>query len=114
MIDFNLTNEKDLMILGSPVDLLLQQVDMLFSTDTYAVLGDPAYGTNYDRYLYTVGISNAALETKIMSDLNKLDLLGFKPSVEVQLLAGTERDIALIDITFSGEYDTYNKTYVIK
>ena len=114
MIDFNLTNEKNLMLLGSPVDLLIQQVDMLFNTDLYAVLGDPMYGTNYDKYLYTVGISNAALESKILSDINKLDLLGFTPSVEVQLIHGSERDIALIDITFSGEYDTYHKTYVIK
>jgi hypothetical protein len=41
-------------------------------------------------------------------------LLGFEPNVEVHLLDGTERDIALIDITFSGEYDTYQKIYVIK
>ena len=114
MIDFNISHDVNKVVLGSPVDILLQQVDLLFDTDKYAVLGDPDFGSNYDRYLYTLGFSNASLEAKIMSDLYKLDLMGFTPSVEVQLFDGTERDIALIDITFTGSYEKHNKTYVIK
>ena len=86
---------------------------MLFGTDKYSVLGDLNYGTNYDKYLYTTGISNSALESKILSDLNSLNLFNFKPSVTVILLEGTARDIAIIDITFTSEYETYNKTYRI-
>lgn len=116
MIDINIGNgynstEKD--ILSNDVELLIQQVDMLFGTDKNSVLGDLEYGTNYDKYLYTTGISNAAMESKILSDLNTLNLFGFKPSVKVILLEGTARDIALIDITLTGEYETYNKTYRI-
>jgi hypothetical protein len=116
MIDINIGNgynstEKD--ILSNDVELLIQQVDMLFGTDKNSVLGDLEYGTNYDKYLYTTGISNAAMESKILSDLNTLNLFGFKPSVNVILLEGTARDIALIDITLTGEYETYNKTYRI-
>lgn len=116
MIDINIGNgynstEKD--ILSNDVELLIQQVDMLFGTDKNSVLGDLDYGTNYDKYLYTTGISNAAMESKIISDLNTLNLFGFKPSVKVILLEGTARDIALIDITLTGEYETYNKTYRI-
>ena len=114
MIDFNISHDVNKVVLGSPVDILLQQVDLLFDTDKYAVLGDPDFGSNYDRYLYTLGFSNASLEAKIMSDLYKLDLMGFTPSVEVQLFDGTERDIALIDITFTESYEKHNKTYVIK
>lgn len=114
MIDFNISHDVNKVILGAPVDLLLQQVDLLFDTDKYAVLGDPEFGSNYDRYLYTLGFSNASLETKILSDLYKLDLMGFSPSVEVQIIDGTERDIALIDITFTGGYEQFNRTYVIK
>lgn len=111
-VDFNLYE-------GAPnvnhhIDLLMQQVDMLFSTDVYDVLGDNDYGTNYDRYLYTLSISNAGLEQKILNDLYKLDLFEFTPTVDVQLVEGTYRDIALIDITFSGDYEEYKKTYVIK
>ena len=114
MIDFSLSNKlSDDVIISNDLTCLLQQVDLLFNTDTGSVLGDLSYGTNYDRYLYTLGMTNAALESKIMSDLNKLDLLGFTPTVEVTITEGTKRDIAFIDLTFSNDYEEYNKTYVI-
>ena len=118
MIDINIetsiNKNNKAALLSNNLDLLIQQVDMLFGTEIYDVLGDEMYGTNYDKYLYTTGMSNAALESKILSDLNKLDLLGFKPDVKVMLLEGTVRDIALIDITFTGDYETFNKTYRIE
>jgi hypothetical protein len=114
MIDFNLSTDVfDGIILKDDLSCVLQQIDLLFNTEPYDVLGDFNYGTNYDKYLYTTGISNAALESKVLFDLNTLNLFGFKPSVKVILLEGTARDIALIDITFTGEYETYNKTYRI-
>jgi hypothetical protein len=117
MIDINIGNiitpAKEKLILGNSAELVIQQVDILFGTDIYDVLGDD-FGTNYDKYLYVTGMSNSALEHKILSDLNKLDLLGFVPSVKVTLLEGTVRDIALIDITFTGDYETFNKIYKIE
>ena len=118
MIDINIIGENPInnskIVLNTNIELLIQQVDMLFGTEINDVLGDETYGTNYDKYLYTTGISNAALENKVLSDLNNLNLLGFKPYVEVTLLEGTVRDIALIDITLVGEYETYNKIYRIE
>lgn len=115
MIDFNLSNKlSDDIIISNDLLCLLQQVDLLFNTDIGDVLGDSSFGSNYDRYLYTLGLSNAALESKILNDLNKLELFGFTPSVSVSIVEGTYRDIAFIDITFTGEYETYNKTYIIK
>ena len=49
-----------------------------------------------------------------MNDLLKLDLCGFSPSVTVKIVEGTQRDIAFINITLSGDYEDYNKTYIIK
>lgn len=117
MIDINIGNAiisgAEKTILNTSTELLVQQVDMLFGSDSDCVLGDD-FGTNYDRYLYTTGVSNTALENKILTDLNTLNLLGFVPSVKVMLLEGTVRDIALIDITFTGDYETFNKTYRIE
>jgi hypothetical protein len=59
-------------------------------------------------------MSNDALESKIQSDINKLDLLGFSVNTTVTIVEGTERDIALINIVISGKYGTTNKTYIIK
>lgn len=115
MIDFSLSDKlTDDLIVSNNLVCALQQIDILFDTDINDVLGDPTFGSNYDRYLYTLGVSNAALETKIYNDLMKLNLCGLSPSVKVTIVDGTQRDIAFIDITLSGPYDEYNKTYVIK
>lgn len=115
MIDFALSNKfGEDVIISNDLLLVLQQIDLLFATDTCDVLGDMNYGTNYDKYLYTVGMSNAAMEQKIYNDLQKLDLRGFNVSVDVSIVEGTHRDIAFIDITLTGDYENYNKTYMIK
>ena len=115
MIDFSISNKlTDDIIISNNLICVLQQIDLLFNTDIDEVLGDSYFGTNYDKYLYTLGVSNNALEMKIMSDLNKLDLCGFTPEVTVKIIEGTQRDIAFIDITLKGNYEEYNKTYIIK
>lgn len=115
MIDFSLSNKlTDDIVISNNLICVLQQIDLLFDTDTNTVLGDPSYGTNYDKYLYTLGMSNSSLESKILDDLHQLNLCGFTPSVVVKIMEGTYRDIAIIDITLTGSYEEYNKTYVIK
>lgn len=115
MIDFSLSNKlTDDIVISNNLICVLQQIDLLFDTDIDDVLGDSSFGTNYDKYLYTLGISNSALETKISNDLNKIDLCGFVPSVNVKIVEGTQRDIAFINITLTGDYEDYEKTYVIK
>ena len=115
MIDFNVSDKlSDDILLNNDLLYVLQQIDLLFNTDNGDVLGDFSFGTNYDKYLYTVGMSNYALETKILNDINGLNLCGFTPSVTVNIVEGTHRDIAFINITLSGDYDNYEKTYVIK
>lgn len=115
MIDFSISNKlTDKLIINNDLIYVLQQIDLLFDTDIDEVLGDSSFGTNYDKYVYTMGISNLSLETKILSDLQKIDLCGFTPDVTVKIIEGTQRDIAFIDIVLSNEYQEYNKTYVIK
>ena len=114
MIDFTLSHKlTGDVVISNNLLCVLQQIDMLFNTEPNDVLGDPSFGSNYDKYLYTVGMSNVALETKIMQDLNSLDLCGFDVSVVVKILEGTQRDIAFIDITLSGDGEEFNKTYMI-
>ena len=115
MIDFSISNKlTDDLIINNDLLYVLQQIDLLFDTDINDVIGDSEFGTNYDKYLYTLGVSNLSLETKIMNDLQKIDLCGFVPTVSVKIVEGTQRDIAFIDITLTGDYEEYNKTYIIK
>lgn len=115
MIDFSISNKlTDDVIVNNDLVFVLQQIDLLFDTNPNTVLGDNSFGTNYDRYLYNLGFSNTALEDQITHDLNKIDLMGFAPIVNVTIVEGTVRDIAMIDITLVGNYENYNTTYVIK
>lgn len=115
MIDFSISNKlTDDVIVNNDLVFVLQQIDLLFDTNPNTVLGDNSFGTNYDRYLYNLGFSNTALEDQITHDLNKIDLMGFAPIVNVTIVEGTVRDIAMIDITLVGDYENYNTTYVIK
>jgi hypothetical protein len=115
MIDFNLSNKiTDDVLISNDLLCVLQQIDLLFDTCPGEVLGDMSFGTNYDRYLYNLGVSNFTLENKILSDLNTLDLCGSSPTVDVHIVEGTVRDIAIINIKLTGDYEDYDKTYIIK
>lgn len=111
MIDFDLKNNQP--IQNNDLYLVLQQIDLLFGTKPKEVLGDEEFGTNYDKYLYDLNITNEAIKYSVLSDLNLLDLMGFTPDVEVYLLQGTEHDIALVNISLTRDDEYYQKIYKI-
>lgn len=111
MIDFDLKNNQP--IQNNDLYLVLQQIDLLFGTKPKEVLGDEDFGTNYDKYLYDLNITNEAIKYSVLSDLNSLDLMGFTPDVEVYLLQGTEHDIALVNISLTRDDECYQKIYKI-
>lgn len=114
MLDFSLSNKlTDKPVIDNDLVFVLHQIDLLFNTDVNDVLGDPSFGSNYDKYLYTLGISNYALEQKICNDILKLDLRNFTPTVKVSIVEGTQRDIAFVDIILSGQYKEFTKSYII-
>lgn len=110
-MDFNIKDGKPL--ITNDVEIILQQIDLLFDTSPREILGDVTFGTEYDRYLYDLKVSNESLKSRIYSDLSSIDMMGFTPTVEVYMFQGTERDIALIDIELTKDYNTYRKTYKI-
>jgi hypothetical protein len=112
MVDFNIHSGAS--VLSNDKDLVLQQIDLLFDTRCKDVLGYEEYGSTYDKYLYTLKVDNESLRNKVLSDLYSINLQGFTPEVSVYFLEGSERDIAIIDITLTKNYETYNKTYKIQ
>lgn len=109
MVDFSLDESK--VVKMSDVDLLLQQIDMLFDTTPGEVLGQSEFGTRYDKFLYNLSITNEGLKSQIEYDLSRINLMGFSANVEVYLYEGTENDIALIQIDLVRGDETYNKVY---
>lgn len=111
MIDFNLN--KGYPTKNNDIELLLQQIDILFDTKPKSVLGDWNYGTSYENYLYKLDLSAEDIKNIVLGDISSLDLLGYNPNVEVYILQGTENDIILVDITLTGKGESYNRTYKI-
>lgn len=111
MIDFSINS--NLSHLNREIDIILQQIDLLFDTNRKEVLGSEEFGTQYDRYLYNLKISNEGLRQEVLRDIKSLELFDFEPYVEVYLLQGSEQDIALINITLKRDNEKYEKTYKI-
>ena len=113
MVDFSLYKKSGTATINQEVDLLLQQVDILFDTTPTEVLGDENFGTKYDSYLYDTRLSASNLKLIVEDDLSQLNLMGWNYEVEVHLLQGTEQDIAVIQITFYKGIESVQKTYRI-
>lgn len=111
MIDLNL--EPGEATINDDVDCLMQQIDILFDSRYGDLLGDTGYGTNYEYYLYNLKMDQNSMADRMRNDLLSLDLLGFTPDVNVYLLNGTERDIAVIEVNLYRNGQQYNKTYKI-
>ena len=113
MTDFCMYKKGGNTVLNQEVDLILQQVDILFDTTPTEVLGDENFGTKYDSYLYDVRLSANNLKSIVERDLSELNLLGWSYKVTTHLLQGTEQDIALINIQFYKGIESFEKTYKI-
>lgn len=111
MIDFNLKEGEP--TINDDVACLIQQIDILFDTTPGDLLGDTNYGTDYERYLYDFKTNAETLKEQMLQDLYSLDLLGFTPTVDVYLMQGSERDIAVIDVHLRRNSENYSKSYKI-
>lgn len=93
---------------------VIQQIEMLFDTSPFEVIGEPNYGSDFEKFLWNLTASNYDIENYIRSRIqSEVDLLGFSVEVEVNLMEGTENDIILADITISRDGYNYTKTYKI-
>ena len=111
MIDFSL--DEHYATINNNVDLIKQQIDLLFDTKKMEVLGDSEYGTNYEDFLYDLSLSAEAIRSQIEADINTLQLFEYTPTVKVDLYQGTEHDIILVRIELKSSEDTYEMTIKI-
>ena len=113
MTDFCLYKKGGRTSLKYEIDLIKQQIDILFDTTPTEVLGQLDFGTKYDSYLYNLKFSAANMQRVVENDLSKLTLFGWHYDVKVYLLDGIERDIIVIDINLSKGGQSIQKTYKI-
>ena len=112
MVDINLSAGAP--TTNNDVELIIQQIDILFDTNYHEVFGAPEYGTNYDEFLYNLSLSNDSIAHRIDADLRSLNLFGFVPHVEVSIFEGTLNDIIIVQIALERNNEYYEKTYKIQ
>ena len=113
MIDFGLNKDIGTVVAESDVDLVWQQIDILFDTRPGEVFGQENYGTRYDRFLYDLTVSTDNIARTILEDIYSIELLGFRPMLKVYLLRGTQNDIIVADIVLEKQGDKYEKIYKV-
>lgn len=112
MIDLSL--DENTVLKKTDLDNVIQQIEMLFDTAPFEVIGEPMYGSDFEKFLWNLNASNYDIENYIRTRIqSEVDLSGFSVDVTVNLLEGTENDIILADITISRDGYDYTKTYKI-
>lgn len=100
--------------LNDEVDLIIQQIDILFDTHPGEVLGDISYGTNYSKYIHELNIGSEMIQSEIYSDIiENVELFGWDIEVEVKFMLGEQNDIIIVGIQFSKDSESYAKAYRI-
>ena len=112
MIDFNSSTSSPLLEMEG--DLVLQQIDMLFDTKRGDVLGEFSYGTDFEKFLWDLQISNGRISQYVEGVIQSfVNMLGFTLSVKTTILYGTSDDIILIQIGIKKHGYYQERTYRI-
>lgn len=112
MIDY--CNNTSNTVLEYEVDLIMQQIEILLDTNEGEVLGGESFGSDYDKFIHELNISNSYIEDYIKSDIeSNIELFGWDLQVKVDLLVGEQNDIILVTISFTKDGETYERTYKI-
>jgi hypothetical protein len=89
------------------LDLFLQELDILFKTAKGDVFGNRDFGNSTERLLWKTTFNDAYVTVSISEEIKKSCYMNeyYNWTVEVKLLRGSHRDIALIDIVIKDKLD---------
>jgi len=112
MIDF--CNTQDAVVLEQDVDLIMQQIEILFDTRPGEVIGENTFGTKLDTYLFNPNIGNSMVETELTDYIRQnVELFDWDINVSVDFLVGTQHDIMLLKVSFYKNGEIYTKQYKV-
>lgn len=112
MIDFCTT--EGAVTLNQEVDLIMQQIEVLFDTHPGDVIGYHDFGTEMSSYLFNPNIGNKLVESEVTRYIEQnVELFGWQLKVTVEFLAGTQNDILLLKVSFYKESDIYTRIYKV-
>lgn len=90
---------------NSDLEIFLQQLDMIMTTQKGSVLGDPEFGLSLDSYLWTLQGGSSTVKQEIQQQITKYTDLEdpIDYDIDVNFIAGEIWETILIDVTVQGE-----------
>lgn len=112
MIDFSIDNYN--ITAQDEVTNIMQQIDILFNTSPYEVIGEASFGTDFEKYIHELKVPNRDIEVAMTSAIrNNVYLFGYNLDVHVYIAQGTVNDIIFADIVIYDDNTEYSKQYRI-
>lgn len=113
MKDLSIDISKNIII--NPVEIILQQIDILFDTLPGEVLGEETFGVDCHQFLYDLKISNYRIQQYIHNKItSNVELFDYTCNVEVYILDGSYNDIIMVNINIKNDENSFEKTYKIQ
>ncbi|BBI90564.1 hypothetical protein HYO65_gp172 [Tenacibaculum phage PTm1] len=94
-------------VIDEMLALFLQELDILFKTPKNHVFGNRDFGQSTEKLLWSTKFNDEYMKVSIAEDIRKSCYMNeyFSWTVDVKLLTGTVRDIALIDVVIRDKHD---------
>lgn len=104
-MDFNIRKHteilyKDTPVITSSLDLFLQEIDLVLSTDNGTVMSDRNFGLNIETLLWKTTYNEKAIESLIRDQIktNCLNGNSFNWDIKFSVSKGTNRDIGVLEV----------------
>ena len=103
-------------IIADKFDFLLQEIDILFDTSKGEVLGEDAFGTAFENFLWDLDVNNAQISEYVKTNIINQTVSGkdFDINVDTKILYGTVDDIIIISITIRDPETNQEKNIIYK
>jgi len=101
MIWTDLSLDKNKKLINEKFEFLLQEISILFDTNPGEVLGEHNFGTDFEKYIWDLNVSNAEISNYVKRVITTQTISGslFDISVDTKILYGTQHDIILVTIS---------------
>ncbi len=113
MDDFNIRyyTEADFVdspIVNDPLKLFIQELDVLFSTDEYTVLGNEDVGLSLERYLGKFSLSGDTIKALVIKKIKANCYMHeyFTWDVVISFKAALITDIMMVDVFIKNQFGT--------
>lgn len=98
----DISASSDNKIITNKFDFLLQEIDILFDTAPGEVLGDPDFGTDFEKFVWDLSVSNSEISEYVRNKIINNTMSGSDFDIAVTTTAveaNNQGDVLLVQIS---------------